>query len=147
MHKGQWRRALMFSLICTWINGWVNNGEAGDLRLYQGHYDVTVMALGQCYDWLPWWWRSNQAKYVKIYITRNWWYINNNTKQHKAMWSCTFCSGVGATKAPFVNFSESTILDLAKVPVRFYESLSYLTDIAAAELRRYLINIDVIFNN
>ena len=31
-HKGQWRWALMFSLICTWINGWVNNGEAGDLR-------------------------------------------------------------------------------------------------------------------
>ena len=31
-HKGQWRGALMFSLICTWINGWVNNREAGDLR-------------------------------------------------------------------------------------------------------------------
>ena len=23
-HKGQWRGALMFSLICAWINGWVN---------------------------------------------------------------------------------------------------------------------------
>ena len=33
----------MFSLICTWINGWVNNGEAGDLRRYRAHYDVTVM--------------------------------------------------------------------------------------------------------
>ena len=31
-HKGQWRGALMFSLICVWINGWVNNREAGDLR-------------------------------------------------------------------------------------------------------------------
>ena len=31
-HKGRWRGALMFSLICVWINGWVNNGEAGDLR-------------------------------------------------------------------------------------------------------------------
>ena len=29
LHKGQWRGALMFSLICAWINGWVNNGEAG----------------------------------------------------------------------------------------------------------------------
>ena len=28
-HKGQWRGALMFSLICTWINGWVNNRETG----------------------------------------------------------------------------------------------------------------------
>ena len=42
-HKGQWRAALMFSLICVWINGWVNNGEAGDLRRYRAHYDVTVM--------------------------------------------------------------------------------------------------------
>ena len=29
-HKGQWRGALMLSLICVWINGWVNNGGAGD---------------------------------------------------------------------------------------------------------------------
>ena len=42
-HKGQWRGALMFSLICARINGWVNNGEAGDLRRNYAHYDVTVM--------------------------------------------------------------------------------------------------------
>ena len=42
-HKGQWRGALVFSLICAWINGWVNNREAGDLRLFRAHYDVTVM--------------------------------------------------------------------------------------------------------
>ena len=42
-HKGQWRGALMFSLICVWINGWANNGEAGDLRRYHAHFDVTVM--------------------------------------------------------------------------------------------------------
>ena len=42
-HKGQWRGALMFSLICVWIKGWVNNREAGDLRRYSAHYDVTVM--------------------------------------------------------------------------------------------------------
>ena len=30
-HKGHWHGALMFSLICAWINGWVNNGEADDL--------------------------------------------------------------------------------------------------------------------
>ena len=34
-HKGQWRGALMISLICVWINGWVNNREAGDLRRYR----------------------------------------------------------------------------------------------------------------
>ena len=42
-HKGQWRGALMFSLICVWINGWVNNHEGGDLRRHRGHYDVSVM--------------------------------------------------------------------------------------------------------
>ena len=41
--KGQWRGALMFSLICVWINDWVNNREAGDLRRYRAHFDVTVM--------------------------------------------------------------------------------------------------------
>ena len=30
-------------LICAWINGWVNNHEAGDLRRHRAHYDVTVM--------------------------------------------------------------------------------------------------------
>ena len=42
-HKGQWRGALMFSLICVWINGWVNNREAVDLRCHCAHYDVIVM--------------------------------------------------------------------------------------------------------
>ena len=42
-HKGQWRGTLMFSLISTWINDWVNNGEAGDLRRYRAHYDVAVI--------------------------------------------------------------------------------------------------------
>ena len=44
-HKGQWHGALMFSLIRDWINGWVNNREAGDLRRHRAHYDVTVMKL------------------------------------------------------------------------------------------------------
>ena len=44
LHKGQWPGALMFSLICTWINGWVNNCKIGDLRCYCTHYDVTVMS-------------------------------------------------------------------------------------------------------
>ena len=45
-HKGQWRGALMFSLIYAWINDWVNNREAGDLRRQHGHYDVIVMNGG-----------------------------------------------------------------------------------------------------
>ena len=46
-HKGQWRGTLMFSLICAWTNGWVNNRNAGGLRRHRSHYDVTVM-----------WWRN-----------------------------------------------------------------------------------------
>ena len=42
-HKGQWRGPLMFSLICAWIYGWVNNRDAGDLRCHRAHYDVNVM--------------------------------------------------------------------------------------------------------
>ena len=42
-HKGQWRGALILSLICVWINSWVNNRKAGDLRRYRVHYDVSVM--------------------------------------------------------------------------------------------------------
>ena len=44
-HKGLWCGALMFSLICAWINNWENNREAGDLRCHRSHYDVTVMTI------------------------------------------------------------------------------------------------------
>ena len=33
----------MFSMMYALINDWVNNREAGDLRLQYGHYDVIVM--------------------------------------------------------------------------------------------------------
>ena len=42
-HKGQYCGALIFSLLCPWINGWINNCEAGDLRCHRSHYDVIVM--------------------------------------------------------------------------------------------------------
>ena len=35
--------AELFSLICARTNGWVYNGETGDLRRHHAHYDVTVM--------------------------------------------------------------------------------------------------------
>ena len=42
-HKGQWRGALMFSVIWLWINVWVNNRDAGDLICHRAHYDVIAM--------------------------------------------------------------------------------------------------------
>ena len=47
-HKGQWHRALMFSLIRALMSGWVNNREYGDLRRQHAHYDVTVMTSTLC---------------------------------------------------------------------------------------------------
>ena len=41
--KCQWRWALVFSLICAWINGWLSNRESGDLRRHRAHCDVIVM--------------------------------------------------------------------------------------------------------
>ena len=41
-HKGQWRRVLMFSLICARTNGSAKNQDAGDLRSRDAHYDVTM---------------------------------------------------------------------------------------------------------
>ena len=60
-HKGQWRGALMFSLICAWINDWVNNHETGDLRRHRGHYDVNIMRFSEHVSskWVmidEWWW-------------------------------------------------------------------------------------------
>ena len=42
-HKGQWRGALIFSLIGAWANGWANNQEPGDFRRHRAPYDVIVM--------------------------------------------------------------------------------------------------------
>ena len=44
-HKGQWRGALIFSLICAWTDSWANNGDASDLRRYRAHYDVIAMKM------------------------------------------------------------------------------------------------------
>ena len=42
-HKGQWRGAVVFSLICAWTNGWKNSRDNGNLRRHRDHYDVIVM--------------------------------------------------------------------------------------------------------
>ena len=33
---------LWWFFICAWINDWVNNREAGDLRRHRAHYDIIV---------------------------------------------------------------------------------------------------------
>ena len=41
--KCQWRGALKVYLICAWINDWINNREAGDLRRHCAFYEVIVI--------------------------------------------------------------------------------------------------------
>ena len=83
---------LMFSLICAWMNGWVHNREAGDLRRHRAHYDVIVMnfsllalcatkrsALMQWYTYYqfdPW------NKRVKLSFR------GQNSHQRKYIWKC-----------------------------------------------------------
>ena len=43
-------RSFDFPLIFGWINGWVNNREAGDLRRYSVHYDVIVMKMATIFQ-------------------------------------------------------------------------------------------------
>ena len=69
-HKGQWGWALMLSLICVWINSWVNNREAGDLRRYCAHYDVIVMTwFDIVFRPIPW--AENENQRVKTICSSN----------------------------------------------------------------------------
>ena len=43
LHRGQWRRALIFSLMCAWTNGRASNRDTGDFRRHRAHYGVSVM--------------------------------------------------------------------------------------------------------
>ena len=51
--KGQWRGALMFSLICVWINGWVNNHETLSRPLWR-HRNETLKASFRLQTTIRW---------------------------------------------------------------------------------------------
>ena len=46
-HKGQWRGALMFSLIYAWTNGWIHIWNAGELRRHRAQYDQCNVHVGE----------------------------------------------------------------------------------------------------
>ena len=98
--KGQWRGALMFSLICAWTNGLPNNREAGDLRRHCAHYDATVeltilfswvsLALGQLYDYYGITGLYGKSSMIPTYINRS--LFNLVVKKQTAMigYQCDF---------------------------------------------------------
>ena len=57
----------MFSLVCTSINGWVNNREAGDLRCHRTYYNITVMR--------KWIWKCCQQN-GDLFVSMCWCYPN-----------------------------------------------------------------------
>ena len=67
-HKGQWRGALTFSLICAWTNGRVDNRDAGDLRHHRAHYDDTVIFMLSRHDGL-----ANASAFIHI----SWLWLRN----------------------------------------------------------------------
>ena len=113
-HKGQWRGALMFTLICTRINGWVNNGEAGDLRRYRAHYDVIVMRWQGCH-----WDEYLNTFITKMCIISTWWRHDMNTFPH-------YCAPVGGTFASIdVSFFSLTMTCGISDNIHFSETGNY----------------------
>ena len=79
-HKGQWRGALMFSLICVWINSWIHNREAGDLRRNRIHYDVIVMHFANGICVIKWKCVYFFIRFFKVsFLKFNWHYVTINS--------------------------------------------------------------------
>ena len=62
-HKGQWHWALIFSVICVWIN-------IHDLRRNHAHYDVIVMDHPHSVE-TPWW-KQKLWKHNSVMLCENW---------------------------------------------------------------------------
>ena len=65
-HKGQWRGALMFSLIWARINAWVNNRGAGDLRRHRAHYDFIVMVTVTVISKKCWYFMTHPGEHPSV---------------------------------------------------------------------------------
>ena len=117
-HKGQWRGSLMLSLICAWINGWVNNGEAGDLRRHRAHYDVIVMFQG-----------NRTIPQVPKYTSEKYPTLNNSVTE-----MCTHLH-ISVTKLCFVGHGTGVLWDLCNRSVRKVKTqISWLCKISWCDI-------------
>ena len=83
-HQSQWCVALVFTLICARINGWVNNHEPGDLKRHRTHYDLIVM---HCF--IKW----HGAWQAPRYRPSQSWFIDNLTLRNKVQ-TCDQCTHI-----------------------------------------------------
>ena len=75
-HKGQWRGALVLSLICAWTNSWVNDRDTGDLWRHRAYYDVIVIRnyLNDSYE-------AQIARAVLSFANKEYLALRGNAKQ------------------------------------------------------------------
>ena len=102
-------RALMFSLICAWINGSENNREAGDLRCQRPHYDITVM--------IPVSIKMPQFMNIRVYVYTNL-HIRTNIYATELLCICKLCVFI-------VNLYNS-VSSMTTVPINISEDPSTL---------------------
>ena len=118
-HKGQWQGALIFLLICAWINGWVNNGKAGDLRRHRAHYDITVMVIQQCSH------RSNVPR-TTLWSVQNFMQMQNQFTSHclrviislSILMECVICN---------TNLNITVIRYISVIPLYIHDRLQALS--------------------
>ena len=74
-------RSFDVSFDLRWINGWINNREAGDLKRHHVHYYVTIMGLmGDKRSCLF------MGEYVKLLLTLYWLNCFNETLRYNSCW-------------------------------------------------------------
>ena len=94
--KGQWRRAMMFPLISAWINGWVSNREAGDLKRNRTHYDVILIIHS---------FKPVMNQFTETCITRLWTRPEHGWKQDHVRWDFPTVIRINITWMSFLGCS------------------------------------------
>ena len=127
-HKGQRRGALMFSLIYAWINDWVNNREAGDLRRQHGHYDVIVMGMRLFCPRLSNW----RVRTIYCVPDRGWWDLCVPSLHESMPW----CDSVSKTrevikprKGNNIRFERNIVVDISGTFITFIVTVSITTNV------------------
>ena len=119
LNKGEWRGALMFSLICTCTNGCVNNRDAGDLICNRVHDDVIVMDTSMdCFGVDQRHWRGSQN-------------IANQKKKNRR-WQCVLRSIQCGTLITRSNFSKFSQLTSHSSPVKARYAASVVSNLQTA---------------